>query len=52
MTSKSELIEQLRMVDEITLLELLELTTEDLIDAFLDKIHENQSKLTKYVHDN
>ena len=31
--NKVELIEQLRMVDEITLLELLEISTEDLIDA-------------------
>ena len=50
--NKVELIDELRMIDEITLMELLQITTEDLIDAFLDRIQENQGKLTKYVHDN
>lgn len=45
----SELIEALRKVDEITLLELLEVTSEELVDAFLDRIVENKDKLYKYV---
>ena len=47
--NKTELIAELRMVDEITLLELLEIDTDSLIDAFLDKIEDNQSKLLKYL---
>lgn len=44
-----ELIAQLREIDEVTLLEILEITSEELIDAFLDKIVENKDKLFKYV---
>lgn len=51
MTNKSELISELRKIDEITLLELLEINADDLVDAFLDQIDENQSKLIKYLHD-
>lgn len=44
-----ELIALLREVDEVTLLEILEITSEELIDAFLDKIVENKDKLYRYV---
>lgn len=47
----SELIEELRKIDEITLLELLEISSEDLIDAFLDRVRENKDKLYKYVEE-
>lgn len=50
--NKFELIEELKHVDEITLLELLNIDTQDIIDAFLDRIEENQSKLIKYINDN
>ncbi len=50
--NKIELIEELRKIDEITLLELLEITSEDLVDMFLDKITENQGKLLQFVYDN
>lgn len=49
--NKAELIELLRSVDEITLIELLEIDTDELIDVFLDKIDENQGKLIKYIND-
>ena len=52
MTDKTELIEILRTIDEVTLLELLRINSDDLVDAFLDKIHENEGKLVKYVHEN
>lgn len=42
-------MESLRKTDEVTLLELLELTSDDLVDAFLDKIRENKDRLYKYV---
>lgn len=49
--NKIELIEQLREVDEVTLLELLGLTSDDIVDAFLDKIAENQGRLIEHVYD-
>lgn len=48
---KIELITALREIDEVTLLELLGLTTDDLVDAFLDKINENQGRLLKYIYE-
>lgn len=35
------LIEELRDLDEVSLIEVLDLTTEDIIDAFYDYIVEN-----------
>ena len=46
---KQELLEQLRLVDEITLLELLNITSDELVDQFLDKIDDNQTKLLHYL---
>jgi hypothetical protein len=48
---KIELVEELQYVDEVTLLELLGLSTQDLIDNFLDKIDENQGKLIKFLNE-
>lgn len=45
----NELIERLREVEETVLLELLEINSVDLVDAFLDKIDENKERLYKYV---
>lgn len=45
----NELIERLREVEETALLELLEINSVDLVDAFLDKIDENKERLYKYV---
>ena len=42
-----ELIDELRKVDEVTILELLDLEAQDLIDAFPDKIKER----FQYIHD-
>jgi hypothetical protein len=42
---KFELLEELRGLDEITLLELLEITSEDLVDRFIDRIEDNLPKL-------
>ena len=43
--NKLELIEVCRRLDEITLLELLEITSDDLVDAFIDKIEDNLSRI-------
>lgn len=46
MTSKLELLKKLRKLDEVLLMELLEISSEDLVDAFLEKIDD---KLT-YIY--
>lgn len=48
---KNELIEKLRHIDEVTLLELLDINADELIDAFLDKIDERFEYLYKEVSD-
>lgn len=44
-----ELLEVLRRTDEVTLLELLEISSEDLLDAFMDKVEENETKIRKAI---
>jgi hypothetical protein len=39
---KQELLEQLGKLDEVLLIELLNLTSQDIIDAFLDRIAERE----------
>lgn len=46
-----ELYEKLLSLDEITFLEVLEITTEDLIEAFKDKIDDNADKLERLFDD-
>lgn len=47
--NKQELLLQLRKEDEVVLLELLELTSDDIVDAFLDVIEDKTEKLvSKY----
>lgn len=43
--SRFELIEILRHTEETILLELLDISSEELVDAFLDKIEERLSYL-------
>lgn len=42
-----EIIEELRKIDEVTLLELLDIEADDLVDAFPDKIKDR----IQYIHD-
>lgn len=42
---KHELFEVLRNTEETLLLEILEITSEELVDKFMDKIEENIDKL-------
>lgn len=42
-----ELCEDLKKFDETTLLELLNINSEDLVDMFQDKIEENLDRLLK-----
>jgi hypothetical protein len=46
----TELLQWLKTLDEITLLELLEINSEDLVESFTDKIVEQQDKfIREYV---
>ncbi len=44
-----EIIEILRSLDEVTLMELLGVTSEDLVDAFLDKINDQFPYIQKQI---
>jgi hypothetical protein len=44
-----EVLEQLKHEDETILLELLEITSEDLVDAFVDRIEENIKKVYRHL---
>jgi hypothetical protein len=44
-----EIKERLIELDEITLLELLNITSEDIVEVFSDRIEENVDKLEKEV---
>lgn len=48
----SELIEELYEVDEITLLEQLNITSEELVNKFLDKVEEHEDALRELIDDN
>lgn len=43
--NKLELYEVLRRLDEVSLLELLEVTSSELVDSFLDKIEDNLERI-------
>lgn len=47
--NKLELLEELRKTDEISLLEVLEITSEDLLDRFMDRVEDNMDKLYQLV---
>lgn len=46
-----ELKERLSNLDEVTLMELLEIHSDELVEAFEDKIEENQDKLKRMLRD-
>lgn len=45
-----ELCEDLKKLDEITLMELLNLTSEEIVDAFQDKIEDDFDRLSKEIN--
>ena len=49
--NKQELIERLRDLDEVLLVELLGVNSTDIVDAFLDKIEDNIDYLRKEIQD-
>lgn len=46
-----ELFEELKKIDEVTLLELLEITSEEIVDAFLERIEDKKDKLYSYLYE-
>jgi len=46
-----ELKERLSSLDEITLMELLDIHSDELVEAFEDKIEEEQDKLKRMLDD-
>ena len=48
----SELCEELKRIDEITLLELLEISSEEIVDKFEDKIEDRLDKLLYNIDSN
>ena len=49
--NKFELLTYLRTLDEVTLIEVLELTSDQLVDAFLDLIEDNVEKLYALIRE-
>ena len=47
-----EVLEELKRVDEITLLEMLDVTSEEIVNHFRDKIEDNIDKFQQYVINN
>jgi len=45
-----ELLDKLKHVDEVMLMELLEITSEDMVEKFSDKINENLERLYKHLN--
>lgn len=46
---KSELLEELRKLDEVTLIELLGVNSTNIVDAFLDVINDNLEQLHQAI---
>jgi hypothetical protein len=46
-----DLMEKLKRVEEVTLMELLEITSEDLVNRFVDKIENNFDALENELDD-
>ena len=47
MKTLADVINHLKRIDEISLLEVLNISSEDLVDRFVDKIEENYDKLAE-----
>jgi len=45
-----DLLDELKHIDEVTLMELLEITSEDMVEKFSDKINENLDRLYKHLN--
>lgn len=50
-TTLEELKERLAGLDEVTLMEILDIHSDELVEAFEDKIEEEQDKLKRMLND-
>jgi len=41
MTVNTDVLDKLRALDEVTLMELLDISSEDIVDAFIERIEDN-----------
>lgn len=46
-----DVIERLKKIDEVSILEVLEISSEDIIDRFEDKIEDNFNELQEDLED-
>jgi len=46
----TDVMSRLKQLDEITLLEVLDITAEDIVERFIDKIEENYDNLEKELN--
>ena len=51
MITFNDLLDTLKQEDEVTIIELLNLTTEDLVEYFKDMIYDKQDLLRSYYDD-
>lgn len=49
--SRIELIQKLRSIDETLLLELLEITSDEIVDRFIDKIVDHELRIRKEIEE-
>lgn len=47
-----EILEELRKVEEVELIELLNVTSDEIVNHFIDHIEDNLDKFKQYVEDN
>ena len=47
-----EILEHLKKLDEVELIDLLGITSEDLVEYLQDYIEEDMEKYSKYINDN
>lgn len=47
----TDVMERLKQLDEVTLLEVLQVSSEDLIQRFIDRIEDNYEELERELND-
>lgn len=51
-TTLVEMLEKLKRMDEVTIMEILEISTEDLLDRFVDRVEEKFDYLEEDLNEN
>jgi hypothetical protein len=50
MLTLNDVMERLKKIDEVSLLEVLEINSEEIVDRFIDKIEANFEELEEELH--